>query len=274
MLFKIGFLAVNWTDIVDVLVVGYLFYKLYTVMRGTIAVQIFVGLLLIIAGSFIARAINLQAMTWILMTLTDIWVIAFIILFQPELRRLLVILGRGKLLSRVLSVSMEDTIESIVGACEEMAQKQIGALIVFERSTRIRMTTETGTRLGAEVSKHLLLSIFNPKSPLHDGAVVIKDRVIEAARCTLPLTTLTQINGFSMGMRHRSAVGMTEQSDALAIVVSEETGTISVAMDGNLHSRLSRDELSSILREELSAKNIFEPMLSFNQDNKQKAHDA
>jgi len=261
MLFKIGFLVVNWVDLIDIAVVGYLFYKLYMVMRGTIAVQIFVGLLLIIAGSFIARAINLQALTWILRTLTDIWVIAFIILFQPELRRLLVILGRGKLLSRVFS-------DSIADACEEMSQRQIGALIVIQRSTGIRMTTETGTRLNAEISKHLLISIFNPKSPLHDGAVIIKDRILEAARCTLPLTAKTQINGFTMGMRHRSAVGISEQSDAIAIVVSEETGAISVAMDGSLHRRLSRDELAATLRSEMRAKSVFEPNLSFSNGTK------
>ncbi len=268
MLFKIGFLVVNWVDLIDIAVVGYLFYKLYMVMRGTIAVQIFVGLLLIIAGSFIARAINLQALTWILRTLTDIWVIAFIILFQPELRRLLVILGRGKLLSRVFSVSINDVIDSIADACEEMSQRQIGALIVIQRSTGIRMTTETGTRLNAEISKHLLISIFNPKSPLHDGAVIIKDRILEAARCTLPLTAKTQINGFTMGMRHRSAVGISEQSDAIAIVVSEETGAISVAMDGSLHRRLSRDELAATLRSEMRAKSVFEPNLSFSNGTK------
>ena len=217
---------------------------------------------------FLARAINLQALTWILRTLTDIWVIAFIILFQPELRRLLVIIGQGRLLSRVLSVSVDDMIEAIVDACTDMSQKQIGALIVIERSTGIRMTTETGTRLGAEVSKHLLLSIFNPKAPLHDGAVIIKDSRLEAARCTLPLTNRTIINGFTMGMRHRSAVGISEQSDAIAIVVSEESGIISVAMEGELHRRLSPDELAAMLRNEMHAKSALEPVLSFSSETK------
>lgn len=248
MLFKIGFLTVYWTDLLDILVVSFVFYRLYLVMRGTIAVQIFLGLLVIVGVSFLARAVQLQALTWILRALTDIWVIAFIILFQPELRRLLVYLGRGRIMGRFLRYSMNDTIESVADACEEMSQRQIGALIVMSRSTGIRMVIETGVALRAEVSKQLLLSIFHPKTPLHDGAVVIKDRSIEAARCTLPLSTQTQIDGFIMGMRHRSALGISEQADVVAIVVSEETGIISLAHDGFLIRRLNGEELRERLR--------------------------
>jgi diadenylate cyclase len=243
MLFKIGFLAVEWTDILDIVVVTFVFYRLYRAMRGTIAVQIFVGLLVIIAGSFVARALNLQAISWILRALTDIWVIAFIILFQPELRRLLLLLGRGRLMARFFRYSIGETIDEIVEACDEMSQRQIGALIVITRTTGIRMIIETGIALHAEVSKQLLLSIFNPKAPLHDGAVVVKDRIVEAARCTLPLTSTLKMDGFIMGMRHRSAVGISEQADVLAIVVSEETGIISLAEDGTLLRRLSPEQL-------------------------------
>jgi len=260
MLFKIGFLEIGWTDILDVIVVTFIFYRLYLIMRGTIAIQIFVGLLVIVAGSFVATSLELKAVSWILQTLTDIWVIAFIILFQPELRRLLVILGRGRLMANLIRSSMNDTIESIVEACDEMAQRQIGALIVISRTTGIRMIIETGIALGATVSKQLLLSIFNPKSPLHDGAVVIKDRIIEAARCTLPLSNQLQMDGFIMGMRHRSAVGISEQTDVLAIVVSEETGTISLAEDGRLKRNLSPDRLREELQQGLNVnvKSIFE----------------
>jgi diadenylate cyclase len=260
MLFKIDFLTIGWTDILDILVVTFIFYRLYLIMRGTIAIQIFVGLLVIVAGSFVANSLELKAVSWILQTLTDIWVIAFIILFQPELRRLLVILGRGRLMANFIKSSMDETIDTIVDACEELAARQIGALIVISRTTGIRMIIETGIQLGAEVSKQLLLSIFHPKTPLHDGAVVIKDRVIEAARCTLPLSSQLQINGFIMGMRHRSAVGISEQTDVVAIVVSEETGTISVALDGDLIRGLSADGLRDLLRTELNVqqRNIFE----------------
>lgn len=260
MLFKIGFLAVNWTDILDVLVVTFVFYRLYLIMRGTIAIQIFLGLLVIVAGSFVASSLELKAVTWILRTLTDIWVIAFIVLFQPELRRILVILGRGRLMANLIRSSMDKTIDAIVDACEEMSQRQIGALIILTRTTGIRMIIETGVPLGAEVSKQLLLSIFNPKAPLHDGAVVIKDRIVEAARCTLPLSAQLQIDGFIMGMRHRSAVGISEQTDILAVVVSEETGTISIAEDGRLRRNLSVEQLRATLSSGLNvgAKSIFD----------------
>jgi diadenylate cyclase len=262
MLFKIGFLEIGWTDLLDIIVVTFIFYRLYLVMRGTIAIQIFIGLIVVVAGSFVASSIELKAVSWILRTLADVWVVAFIILFQPELRRLLVILGRGRLMANLIRSSMDETIDAIVEACEEMSQRQIGALIVIPRRTGIRMIIESGIALGATVSKQLLLSIFNPKAPLHDGAVVIKDRIVEAARCTLPLSNQLRIDGFIMGMRHRSAVGITEQTDALAIIVSEETGIISVAEDGRLSRSLSADSLRDLLRLGLNVnvnvKSIFE----------------
>lgn len=259
MLFRIGFLDVNWIDILDILVVAFVIYRMYLIMRGTIAVQIFLGLLIILVGSFVARAIHLQAVSWMLRTLTDIWVIAFIILFQPELRRLLLIVGQGRIMSRLFRYSIADSIAAIVEACDEMSQRQIGALIVVTRSTGVRMIIETGIPLHAQVSKQLLLSIFQPRSPLHDGAVVVRDRTIEAARCTLPLTAQVQLDGFIMGMRHRSAVGMSEQADVLVIVVSEETGIISVAQSGGLIRSLSPEQLRRHLAEALNvdAKGVF-----------------
>jgi len=272
MLFKIGFLEINWTDILDVLVVTFIFYRLYLIMRGTIAIQIFVGLLVIVAGSFVASSLELKAVSWILMTLTDIWVIAFIILFQPELRRLLVILGRGRLMANLVRSSMDESIDAIVEACDEMAQRQIGALIVIPRSTGIRMVIETGIPLGATVTKQLLLSIFHPKAPLHDGAVVIKDRIVEAARCTLPLSSQLQVDGFIMGMRHRSAMGISEQTDALTVVVSEETGTISIAVDGVLTRNLTPERLRQQLRQGLSVnvKTIFDSPFKTDSQNEMK----
>jgi diadenylate cyclase len=252
MIFRIGFLEVTWIDALDILVVAFIIYRLYLIMRGTIAVQIFVGLLMIIAASLVARALNLQAVTWMLRALTDIWVIAFIILFQPELRRLLLIVGQGRLMGRIFRYSITDAIDEIAEACEEMSERQIGALIVIARTSGIRMTIETGIPLRAEVSKQLLLSIFQPKSPLHDGAVVVRDRIIEAARCTLPLTAQVKMDGFIMGMRHRSAVGISEQADVLAVAVSEETGIISLAHDGKLIRRLTPEMLRDVLFEHLN----------------------
>ncbi len=250
-LFKIGFLTVTLVDILDIAIVTFIFYRLYLIMRGTIAGQIFVGLLLIIAFSFVAQAINLKAMGWLLRTLTDIWVIAFIILFQPELRRLLVLVGKNPLISRFIHIDVKESIEEIASAVAQLSRKRHGALIVIIRATGIRGFVETGIELQAQLSTALLVSIFNPKSPLHDGAVVIKGQIIEAAHCTLPLSHVTEIGDVVLGMRHRAGLGITEQVDVISIIVSEERGTISIAENGVLVSGLSVQELLIELRNRL-----------------------
>jgi len=251
-LFKIGFIPVGFSDIVDIALVSFIFYRLYLVMRGTVAAQIFVGLILILAVSFIAQATNLQAMSWILRTLTDIWVIAFIVLFQPELRRLLVLVGRNRIVRMFLKMNVDESIEGIVEAAAELSRKKQGALIVLVRATGIRTHTETGRRMEALVSAPLLVSIFNPKGPLHDGAVVVKDRLIEAARCTLPLSNLTSWEGQLLGTRHRAGLGISEQADVVVVIVSEETGTISIAENGALVRQLTPGQLRRELKERLN----------------------
>jgi diadenylate cyclase len=221
-------------------------------MRGTIAAQIFMGLVLILAFSFFAQAANLKAMSWILRTLTDIWVIAFIILFQPELRRLLVLLGRNPVIRLFFKVNVDESIEEVVVAVTELSRKKQGALIVFVRTTGIRIHVETGTQMEALVSRSLILSIFNPKSPLHDGAVVIKDRVIEAARCILPLSNVTTSEGRLLGTRHRAGLGISEQADVVVVIVSEETGLVSIAENGTLHHGLTPAVLRKELKERLT----------------------
>jgi len=251
-LFRIGFRTVTLADVVDILLVSVLIYRLYLVMRGTIAAQIFVGLVLILAFSFVAQAANLRVMSGILRTLTDIWVIAFIVLFQPELRRLLVLLGRSPLVRWFVKMNVDESIGEVVGAVTELAKKKQGALIVIVRATGIRTIVETGTRMEALVSKSLLVSIFNPRSPLHDGAVVVKDRLIEAARCTLPLSTLTTWEGALLGTRHRAGLGISEQADVVVVIVSEETGTVSIAENGVLTRGLTPAVLRKILHERLT----------------------
>ena len=251
-LFSIGFIQVSLSDIVDIALVSFIFYRLYLVMRGTVAAQIFAGLILILAVSFIAQATNLQAMSWIMKTLTDIWVIAFIVLFQPELRRLLVLVGRNRMVRMFLKLNVDESIEGIIEATVELSKKKHGALIVIVRATGIRAHTETGRRMEALVSAPLLVSIFNPKSPLHDGAVVIKDRLIEAARCTLPLSNLTSWEEQLLGTRHRAGLGISEQADVVVVIVSEETGTISIAENGTLTRRLTPVQLRKELKERLS----------------------
>jgi diadenylate cyclase len=251
-LFRIGFISVSVIDIVDIALVSFIFYKLYMVMRGTVAAQIFVGLILILAFSFVTQTANLKTMNWILRTLTDIWVIAFIVLFQPELRRLLILIGRNRIVRLFLRLDVKESIEEIVGAVTELARKHQGMLVVIVRATGLRTSVETGLPLHAMISKPLLVSIFNPKSPLHDGAVVIRDRVIEAARVTLPLSQTSNIGDFVLGMRHRAALGITEQADVVSVVVSEETGMISVADNGVLIRGLTPVELRNELHTRLS----------------------
>jgi len=251
-LFKIGFLTVTIVDIFDILLVSFIFYRLYLVIRGTVAAQIFVGLLLILAFSFVAEATNLKAMNWILRTLTDIWVIAFIILFQPELRRLLVLLGRTRIIRSFFKIDVEESIEEIISAASELARKHHGMLVVIVRSTTLRTFVDTGTPLQARISKALLVSIFNPRSPLHDGAVIVHDRIIEAARVTLPLSQTSNIGDTVLGMRHRAALGISEQADVVAIMVSEETGKISIADNGILVRGLTIQELRHELYTRLS----------------------
>jgi len=242
-LFKIGFLTISLSDVVDIMIVSFIVYKLYTLLRGTIAAQIFIGLMIILIISFVAQAINLKALSWMLKLLTDIWVIAFVILFQPEIRRLLVILARNPIFRIFARSEYPEAANIIADAAFELSQQQHGALIVIVRSTGIRGYTETGEILNARLNKELLTSIFFPRSPLHDGAVIVKNNVIEAARATLPLSTTLRVNNESLGMRHRAALGISEQADVISIIVSEETGSISIAENGTLTQGLSKDAL-------------------------------
>jgi len=248
-LFKIGFLTVTFLDVVDILIVGFIVYKLYSLLRGTIAAQIFIGMAIIMLVSFLAKAIQFKALSWMLELVTGVWVIAFVILFQPEIRRLLVILARNPIMKIFGKHDMNEAADIIVDAAFELSQRQYGALIVIIRETGIRTYIEAGEVLGAKLSKSLLTSIFFPKSSLHDGAVIVKGNVVEAARCTLPLSATTQIDGENLGMRHRAGLGISEQADVISVIVSEETGGISIAENGRLSSGLSKDSLRKKLKE-------------------------
>ena len=242
-LFRIGFLTVTFSDLIDIIIVSFIIYKLYTLLKGTIAAQIFVGLMIILFLSFVAQAANLRVLSWLLKLVTDIWVIAFVILFQPEIRRLLVIVARNPFFRMFVKSESPQSASIIADAAFELSQHQHGALMVIVRSTGIRGYAETGELLNARLSKALLTSIFFPRSSLHDGAVIINNNTIEAARCTLPLSTTTAIGGETLGMRHRAGLGITEQADVISLIVSEETGGISIADNGNLVKGLSKDAL-------------------------------
>lgn len=251
-LFQIGFLTVTLLDILDIAIVSFIIYQLYKVIRGTIASQIFLGLVLVFVLSFIAQAADFKALGWLLKLVTDIWVIAFIILFQPEIRRLLVLVGRNPLIRLFVKSDEKNIADIITDTAFELAQYQHGALMVIVKSTGIRGVVETGEQINAKVNKNLLRSIFFPRSPLHDGAVIIKNDIVEAARCTLPLSTKTEDEGIPLGMRHRAGLGITEQADVISVIVSEETGSIAIAEEGEIKRGLSKEALRRKLREKLS----------------------
>lgn len=241
-------IPIRVVDLLEITVVSYILYKLYQFMRGTIAVQIFLGLMALYAVQVIVTAIDMTMLPALFSSIGEVAVLAIIILFQPEIRRVLLLLGQNPLVRRFVSSSgHEEILSEVTAAVTEMSKDRIGALIAFERSSGLRSYVETGTLIRANVTRDLLITIFYGQNPLHDGAVIISNRRIEAARCILPVSTSMKLSQ-QLGLRHRAAVGLTEQTDAFVVVVSEETGKISVSVDGELISNLTVNELRAHLR--------------------------
>jgi len=239
-------------DVIDILIVAFLFYRLFAMIKGTRAAQMFVGLVFIVIASIVAQWFRLNTLNWIIASLKTVWVILFVILFQPELRALLTHVGQNRLLRALIRVGGGGVLKEILGAVEDMSKERRGALIVVERDMGLRDYIETGTKLDAAVTKELLETIFTPHSPLHDGAVVIRGDQIAAAGCILPLSETPGLSPI-LGTRHRAALGLAEETDACVFVVSEETGAISIAHKGELKWNLDEGQL----RSELAA--IFNP---------------
>ena len=239
--FKVGFLTITIIDIIDIVLVTWIFFKVYQYFRETRAGQMLIGLIILLISSFIFNSLDLVAMSWLLNQFQTVWVVAFVILFQPEIRRLLIYVGQTRFFQTIFRMGTSRSLESIVEASLNMSEKRWGALIVIQRETGLRSYKEAGIQLKAEVSTPLLLSIFNPNSSMHDGAVILQNTLIEAAGCILPLTE-SQMVSPEMGTRHRAALGITEESDALVVVISEERGTISIAENGRFTS-LDIDEM-------------------------------
>jgi diadenylate cyclase len=254
-LFSLGFITFTLYDAIDIIIVAIVFYILYRSLKGTIAVQILFGLLILLAVSFTTQAINLKSLKWILRILSDVWLIAFIILFQPELRRVLISLTRNKLFSAFLPSNLNEVFDEIIDATRELQEKHTGALIVFAQSNNIKVTVDTGIPIQAVVSKELVLSIFNTRSPLHDGAIVVDGSMIVAARCILPLSMTTKLEGKNLGTRHQAALGLSETSDAIILIISEETGAISLASNGELFVDVHINNLGEVLKKKIAENN-------------------
>lgn len=244
------FINIRIRDVLDIFIVAVVFYKIFMLIRETRAEQLLKGIILLFVAAKISDILELYTLFWILEKTMTVGVIAVLIVFQPELRRGLEYIGRTKVFSKsLIEVEGEKTKEivgKIVEASASLARQDIGALIIIERETGLNEVAETGTKINGEVSSELLINIFIPNTPLHDGAVLIKKDIIKAASCFLPLTENTNLSK-ELGTRHRAALGITEKSDALAIIVSEETGIISVAEKGKIKRNLNSEQLEKIL---------------------------
>lgn len=250
-----GFDLLNLLRIgVDIALVWYVFYKLIMLIRGTKAIQLLKGIVVVLVVWVLSRVFELQTIQYITNQAITWGFVFIVILFQPELRRALEQLGRGNIFSRGAKSEeekLEETIEAIVQSCSYMAKRRIGALISIERETGIGDYAETGIAINGKLTHQLLTNIFTPNTPLHDGAVIIKEEEIMAAACYLPLSESPFISK-ELGTRHRAAMGISEVTDALTIVVSEETGNISCTKNGEMKRELDREGLREFLRVNLS----------------------
>ncbi len=236
-------------DAIDILIVAYVVYRVIYSIQGTRATTLVKGLAIVFSSSVVARALSLRTVSWLLDQATTLFLVALPVVFYPELRRGLEQLGRGQLFGWMAGRGVGQQafdLDAVIEACGQLSAKKTGALIVLHRQVGLHEFLETGIRLDALISTELLLNIFEPNSPLHDGAVIISGGRIASAGCVLPLTD-SQLRG-GLGTRHRAAVGMSEQTDAVIIVVSEETGTISLAVGGNLRRYLTEARLKEQLK--------------------------
>ncbi len=261
-LFDIGFLTVRLVDLIDIAIVTILLYKLYNLLRGGVAINIFIGLLTVYALYWICvKVLSMELLGTILGQFISLGFIALIIVFQQEVRRFLIVLGTNNILSKnaftrqILPWNWQTAkntplnIPAIMKACRQMSKTKTGAILVLTKSSELKYFTNTGDTMNAEISHALIESIFFKNSPLHDGAIIIVNNTIKAARCVLPVTENVELPGH-LGMRHRAAIGITEQSDAIAIVVSEETGDIAIAKEGQIRVNVSLEDLERTMYEE------------------------
>jgi diadenylate cyclase len=240
----------SWWDVLDILIVAFIIYELLQFIRGTHAVQMALGALLLVVLYWISRLFDLETVNWLLRTLMPYLVFGLIVVFQAEIRKVLAHLGKTPLLGAFTAERREEVLDEMVLATTTLASQRTGALVVIEREMGLRSFIETGIALDAYVTYDLLISIFNPGTPLHDGAVIVQGNRIAAAACFLPLTVNPELSR-QLGSRHRAAIGVTEDTDALAVVVSEETGTISLVAGGRIERGLDAASLKQALLDAL-----------------------
>lgn len=261
--FDLGLVKLGLFDVIDIVLVAFIIYQIYNLIRGTIAVNIFIGLLLIYGLWIGVKALNMQLLSGILDKVIGLGLIALLILFQQEIRRFLLLIGKNAVSKKnsfwrkvlVANTANDEFatyyIQKVIDACKSMSMSKTGALIVFAKTYEEQVFNNNGEVIDARISKRLLEAIFAKTSPIHDGAVVISEGLIRVASCILPLTENSEIPA-QLGLRHRAAVGITEQSDAIAIIVSEETGFISYASRGKVRTNISLQELDRLLNKDVA----------------------
>jgi len=248
--FRIGFVRFGLIDLIDVSIVAFLFYRFLLLVKGTRAVQILSGLFLLFLISFGAFWFEMEGMKWLITNIATVGILVLVIVFQPEIRGALAQIGHPGILRRFFKLEKSETLDEIVEATKKLSELKYGALIVLEKNIGLKDYVFSGRSLNATVSSDFLVTLFTPYTPLHDGAVIIRGDMVVAAACTLPLTTKPEYSQL-FGMRHKAAIGITEESDAIAIAVSEETGDISMAYQGKLQKlpdpSLLKETLSKLL---------------------------
>ena len=261
LLIQIGFMNVTIWDLLDVLIVGYLLYQIYKLLRGSLGFNIFLGLVLIYILWWVVSALGMPLLSTILGQFISVGMIALLIVFQPEVRRFLIFVGQGSLHTRFLerifgrdlnrsSQQKEKLVKEIVKAAEKMSEEKTGALLLISSGSNLEGYYSSGVMINAEITAQLLLSIFSKTSPLHDGATIISDKTITAASCVLPVSDRPDIPQ-QLGLRHRAAIGVTETSNAVAFIVSEESGQISFARRGDITQNITLDQMSKLLKKAL-----------------------
>ncbi len=245
---------ISINDVVDILIVAYLFYKILRFIKDTRAEQLFKGVIILLVATQVSGMLKLHTLYWILVKILEAGFILPFIIFQPELRAGLEHLGRNTNLFRfgtqaksAYELNVEKVISEMLGAVYDMAGRKIGALLVLEGKTKLNEIVETGTEIDAKITKQILCNIFIPNTPLHDGAVIIRDGKIKSAACFLPLTQRKDLSK-DLGTRHRAGIGVSEISDSLILIVSEETGHVSIARAGKIYRDVSKERLANILK--------------------------
>lgn len=241
----------RWQDILDILVVAFIVYKTFLLIKGTRAIQLIVGFIIVLFVFYLAKKLELFTLSWIFNSFVGSIILVIVVIFQSDIRRVLVALGRSPFFKKITYVQETLFYDELTNACMIMGKRRNGGLVVIEREVGLEEFMEIGIRLDAEVNTELIISIFQNVSPLHDGAMIIREGRIRAAGCVLPLTTDEDLDK-SLGTRHRAAIGITEVTDAFAVVVSEEHGTVSYAYKGEFFAKVNADTLKKTLKEVLT----------------------